>query len=90
MSDVYFETLSLELFSDLFYGVAAFPMRGSYLSQWVLSSITLLNGQQGSPLFHNHLQNSVSLWGPSCFSPLVQQDKCTEIVPRFLCNPSMR
>lgn len=90
MSNVYFETLSFGLFNDLFYSVAAFRARGSYFSQWVLSSITLLNGQHGPPLFHDHWQNSAGLCSPSFFSPLVQQDKCAEIVPRFRFNPSMR
>lgn len=55
MSIVYFETLSFRLVNDLFYSVAAFHVRGSYFSQWVLSSIILLNGRQGSLLFHDYL-----------------------------------
>lgn len=67
MSIVYFETLSFRLVNDLFCSVAAFHVRRSYFSQWVLSSITLLNSRQGSPLFHDHLQNSVSPLGPLVF-----------------------
>lgn len=82
MNIIYFETLSFGRGSDPFYGVAAFHVRRSCFSQWVLSSIALLNSLQGPPLFHDHLQNRVSPWGPSFFSSSVQ-DKCTEIVPRF-------
>ena len=64
MSIIYFETLPFRLVNDLFYSAAAFHVKGSYFSQWVLSSVTLLNSLQGSPRFRDYLQKSDSLWGP--------------------------